>query len=71
MRDLRLHRIDQGRLPACVESCPTQARIFGDLNDPDSPVSTAIRERRGQRLLEEKGTQPQVYYLARRRKQTL
>jgi dimethyl sulfoxide reductase iron-sulfur subunit len=65
-----VHRIDQGRLPACVESCPLQARIFGDLNDPASAVSVAIRERGGERLLDEKGTRPQVYYLPPRRKKT-
>jgi len=66
-----VHRVDEGRQPACVESCPTQARIFGNLNDPTSKISTAIRERGGQRLLEDKGTGPQVYYLPPRRKQSL
>lgn len=66
-----VHRVDQGLLPACVYSCPAQARIFGDLNDPDSEVSLAIRERAGLHLLEEKGTHPQVYYLVPRRRQRL
>ena len=35
-----------GERPACVEVCPTGTRIFGDLNDPASPVSVVIREQR-------------------------
>ena len=37
------HRITKGLQPACVEVCPTKARLFGDLNDSSSPVSQFIR----------------------------
>lgn len=38
------HRITKGQLPACVEVCPTGARIFGDLTDEKSPVARFIDE---------------------------
>ena len=55
-------RTDRGHEPMCVVCCPTKARIYGDLDDPDSEVSRAIRERGGYVLLEEQGTRPQVHY---------
>jgi dimethyl sulfoxide reductase iron-sulfur subunit len=60
---LCVERTSKGKEPMCVEVCPAKARIFGDLDDPNSDVSKAIRERGGQQLLAEKGTKPQVYYL--------
>lgn len=50
-------------VPACVESCPTRAIIFGDLDDADSQVARLARSNRAFRLLEELGTEPKVYYL--------
>ena len=50
--------------PACVEACPTGARIFGDFNDPNSEVSKSLRTRRIVfRLKERLGTLPRVYYV--------
>jgi len=51
--------------PACVQSCPTQAMVFGDLSDPQSEVSRLARSSRGTKLLGELGTQPKVTYLQR------
>jgi Fe-S-cluster-containing dehydrogenase component len=56
--------VDPAATPACVVACTYGARIFGDLNDPDSPVSVALRGRAdAYRLREELGTEPRVYYL--------
>ena len=51
-------------VPACVQTCPTEAMAFGDLDDPKSTVAQLIRSPRVFRLLEELGTEPKVYYLA-------
>jgi Fe-S-cluster-containing dehydrogenase component len=70
-----IHRIDAGlksgftpgedreATPACVNICPVGARVFGDLNNPDSPVSQAIATEATIRLREELGTEPSVYYI--------
>ena len=55
-------RTDRGDEPMCVVCCPTKARVFGDLDDPNSDVSRIVRERRAGVLLEEQGTRPQVHY---------
>ncbi|HEY5633787.1 MAG TPA: 4Fe-4S dicluster domain-containing protein [Burkholderiaceae bacterium] len=39
-----VHRVDKGMQPACAESCPEQAILFGNLNDPDSAISKRVRE---------------------------
>lgn len=70
-----VHRIDRGlaqglvpgvdrpATPACVNICPVEARIFGDLNDPNSPASRAIATHQTFRLREDLGTEPNVYYI--------
>ena len=50
-------------VPACVQTCTGKARFFGDLDDPNSTVSTLSQSRRAFRLLEEAGTHPKVIYL--------
>jgi molybdopterin-containing oxidoreductase family iron-sulfur binding subunit len=50
-------------VPACVESCPSGAMYFGDLDDPNSKVAALADSARAFRLLEELGTEPKVYYL--------
>lgn len=56
-------RTDEGEVPMCVHCCPGDARIFGDLDDPDSAVSRLRREGSAEVLLEDKGTRPQVFYV--------
>ncbi|MCS6867431.1 MAG: 4Fe-4S dicluster domain-containing protein [Thermus sp.] len=58
------HRLAQGKVPACVETCPTYCRTFGDLDDPESPVSQALRAaERVDVLRPEQGTRPKLFYL--------
>jgi dimethyl sulfoxide reductase iron-sulfur subunit len=56
-------RTDDGDKPMCVVCCPANARIFGDLDDPDSEISKLRAQQNVRILLEEMGTQPQVFYL--------
>ncbi|GJM08126.1 MAG: ferredoxin [Lysobacteraceae bacterium] len=51
------------RVPACVASCPADARHFGDLSDPDSAVSKLVAEREGVDLMPELGYKPTNKYL--------
>jgi len=51
--------------PACVQSCPTKAMVFGDLSDPESEASRLAALSRGTKLLGEVGTRPRVTYLQR------
>lgn len=55
--------VDDEVTPACCVVCPTGARIFGDLNDPNSNVSLALKNNAHFRLRESLGTGPRVYYL--------
>ncbi|MDX6749959.1 4Fe-4S dicluster domain-containing protein [Geminicoccaceae bacterium 1502E] len=51
------------REPACVATCPSRARHFGDLADPESDVSRLVRERGGYDLMPEMGYAPTNKYL--------
>ncbi len=57
------HRVSNGQLPYCVEVCPANARIFGDLDDPESDVNELIGKYATTRLREDMGTEPKVYYI--------
>ncbi|MGE3271390.1 MAG: 4Fe-4S dicluster domain-containing protein, partial [Chloroflexota bacterium] len=58
------HRLKEGRQPACVETCPTSARIFGDLEDPQGPIQRAMAESRSVDRVEPiGGATPSLLYL--------
>ncbi len=58
------HRITRGMQPACVEVCPTQSRIFGDLKhaSADDPIRQFLEKNKLQVLKPQLGTHPQVNY---------
>lgn len=62
--DFCVDRLEQGLQPACVETCFQGARIIGDINDPDSEISRLLAKNKVTVLKREKGTQPNVFYIA-------
>ncbi len=58
-----VQRIAKGLLPRCVIACPTGARFFGDLDDPNSEVSVLLRDRPSYVVFPERGTKPSLHYL--------
>ncbi len=59
-----IERVNAGVDPACVVGCPTSARKFGDLSDPNSEIRKLIRSRNAVQPMPEKGTEPKVYYIS-------
>ena len=60
--DFCSQRVDAGLEPACVVTCPTDARIFGDLDDPNSAPNKLIGSAEACQPLD-KNTKPKVYYV--------
>ena len=58
-----MDRVDQDKPPHCVATCHQKARIFGDLDDPDSDVSKLLKNNRTAQLLGELNTNPSVFYI--------
>lgn len=57
-----IQRTRKGRLPACVEACPTGSRVFGNLLDPDSEIRYVLKNKKVFRMKEELGTEPKFWY---------
>ncbi|NGZ07262.1 MAG: 4Fe-4S dicluster domain-containing protein [Magnetococcales bacterium] len=59
------HRLDEGKLPACVEACAKAdkgAMLFGDLNDPKSEISQRLLKEKSQTIRPDLGLKPHVHY---------
>ena len=61
--DSCLHRVSQGVTPSCVNTCPSRARYFGDLNDPESEVARLVAKEDAKVLYPDKDTKPNLYYI--------
>jgi tetrathionate reductase subunit B len=57
------HRLSRGEPPACVETCPTKVRIFGDANDKNGIIAEMLNTRQYRVKKPETGNGPQIYYL--------
>lgn len=57
-----IHRTRKGLQPACQEACPTGARVFGNLLDPNSEIRYILENKTVFRLKEELGTEPKFWY---------
>ena len=57
------HRVDRGQVPACVETCPSKVRVFGDLNDTEGVMARAPEYTPILVKKPETGNGPQLYYL--------
>ena len=55
-------RVERDEEPLCVCSCPAEARVFGEISDPNSEISKLIAELSAEPLLREEGTEPSVRY---------
>jgi len=57
------HRLQEGLVPSCVNTCAAEARMVGNLNDPNSEISKLIAANDAQVLNPEAGTEPRCYYI--------
>ncbi len=55
--------IDEQKEPACVQTCITECRVFGDLDDANSEINKAIKDLKAKQYKDELKTGPSVYYV--------
>ena len=60
--DLCVDRIKRGEIPYCVSTCPMEALVFGDLDDPESDITRLIEAEKAKPLRFKYGTKPKVFY---------
>lgn len=65
------HRTSKGMLPACVATCVTRARIFGDLNDPESDIAKRLASEKTETLYSDLELKGSVYYVGLDKTQSL
>jgi tetrathionate reductase subunit B len=58
-----VQRLEEGKIPKCVQVCPSGALVFGDLDDPKSDVSKIVASKKTEALNPGRKTKPRVYYL--------
>ncbi len=56
------HRLEEGKMPRCVQICPSEAITFGDLSDPSSEISRMLKSTSIEVFHPEWNTRPNVYY---------
>ena len=57
------HRIAEGKIPRCVQFCPSGCLKFGDFDDPKSEVSKLLASGKAEHFMPEAETKPNVYYI--------
>ena len=61
--DFCIHRVSKGLVPSCVNTCQGRARVFGDINDPNSEIHKLLAKNPVSVLREHIGTDPNVFYI--------
>ncbi len=58
-----VHRLEEGKIPRCVQACPSECITFGDLDDPESDVSKLLKSAKAEVFHPEWKAKPRVYYI--------